>query len=208
MSEQTTEELLVAARGGDQSALMQVLFRFHDPLLKHIQINIGEKLSKSIEADDILQETFVAAMRGIGKQRQNAEAAFLAWLKSIASNRIRDAARNVATKKRGGDRLRVDAKPDPFRSRAGNLLEELNKDSRTPSRVAASTEAISAMQVALATIPEEQREAIRLHCLDGLSLEETAELLGRSTGSVRGLIQRAKEKLRNQMDRASKWMSG
>ena len=64
------------------------------------------------------------------------------------------------------------------------------------------------MQVAIASLADEQREAIRLHYFERLTLEETATAMRRSTGSVRGLLQRAKQQLRQQMDRSSKWLSG
>jgi RNA polymerase sigma-70 factor (ECF subfamily) len=147
-------------------------------------------------------------MRGIGQQQQDDANSCLAWLRSIAANRIRDAARSAKCLKRGGGHGRVPPQPDPFRANAGNLLEELGTDSSTPSRVAARFEAVDAMQIALAALPGDQREALRLHYFERLSLEATAEAMGRSMGSVRGLIQRAKQKLRDHLDRGSKWLSG
>ncbi|MEM7316163.1 MAG: sigma-70 family RNA polymerase sigma factor, partial [Planctomycetota bacterium] len=139
--------------------------------------------------------------------KEDSEASFYAWLKTIAMNRIRDAARSASSKKRGGDRVRVTSSPDE--SNAGVILDALGaQDDITPSRAAASAERIDAMRIAMATLSEDQQEALKLHYFQRLSLDETAEAMGRTTGSIRGLIQRAKEKLRDEMDRASKWLSG
>ena len=64
-----------------------------------------------------------------------------------------------------------------------------------------------ALQVALAGLPEDQREAIRLNLLQGKTLEETATAMDRTTPAVRGLIRRGKQQLSEAMGRASVWMS-
>lgn len=206
-SEQT-DALLAAAVAGDEQALMQLLFYFHQPLKLHIETELGDNLRRIVSADDILQETLVSAMRGIKDQQQPDADALLAWLRTIASNRIRDAARRESSKKRGGEFARVQSRPDPYRSHAGDLLAELSADSMTASRLVAREEAVDAMQVALAALPDDQREAVQLHCFERLTLEETATAMQRTTGSVRGLIQRAKQQLREQMQRSSMWLSG
>lgn len=208
VTDTTHEELLGRSRTGDQEALMRLLFQFHQPLVAYIQSNLSDRLARTVSTDDLLQETFVSAMRGIEKQEGNTPAQFLTWLRSIASNRLKDAARAGNAKKRGGDHVQMQSQPNPFRSQAGNFLDELAVDSLTASRVVGRREAVDAMQVAMSALPEEQREALRLHCFEQLSIEQTAAAMGKTTGSIRGLIQRAKEHLRVQMDQASKWLSG
>ena len=62
-------------------------------------------------------------------------------------------------------------------------MEFLGDDVGTPSQNAAQQEAVLAVQVGVSALPPDQREAIRMHCLDRLSLEETAEVMQRSPGA-------------------------
>ena len=70
----------------------------------------------------------------------------------------------------------------------------------------AREEALQALQVALAALPDDQRAAVRLRFLEGKSLEETATALDRTPDAIRGLVHRGKEQLLAAMGRASKWL--
>jgi RNA polymerase sigma-70 factor (ECF subfamily) len=86
-----------------------------------------------------------------------------------------------------------------------NLAERFAASSETPSARVAGDEAVQAMQVAVATLPEAQRAAVMLHHLEGKSVDSTAAQLGRSSGAVRGLLQRARHSLRDMMGNSSRW---
>jgi RNA polymerase sigma-70 factor (ECF subfamily) len=73
----------------------------------------------------------------------------------------------------------------------------------TPSQSLARKEAVRAVQVAMAGLPEDYREAVRLRFLEGRSVEGVAAEMHRSPGAVRGLIDRAKRAMRETMGRAS-----
>ena len=77
----------------------------------------------------------------------------------------------------------------------------------TPSVSVARRELIDAVHVGLACLPEDQRKAIQLHCLEGRSLEETAELMEKTPGAIRALVHRGKGKLQEQLDRSAIWLS-
>ena len=87
------------------------------------------------------------------------------------------------------------------------LLATLPSEDATASAIAASQEGIAALQVAIAGLPNDQRQAIQLHLLQGLTLQETSDAMERSTASVRSLVHRAKENLAQAMGRASLWLS-
>ena len=191
---------------GDEAALRQLLFIYHGRLIAVVTPMIGDKLRSTITADDVLQETFVAAFRDIRTFRAADGQSFFAWLRTIATNQLRDMARSHNCKKRGGDRVRVEGVKTP-ESSALDLLVEISDGGVSPSGVAARDEAVEAMRIAIAALPEDQRDAIRLHCLDGLSLDETARIMDRTWDSVRGLIQRGKRALRSSMQQSSLWLS-
>jgi RNA polymerase sigma-70 factor (ECF subfamily) len=88
-----------------------------------------------------------------------------------------------------------------------DLVHILCEDSHTPSRSAAKHEGIEAVQVAMAGLPEDYREAIRLRYLEQKSVEEVAAAMGRSAAAIRGLLDRAKKKMRAAMGRSSLYFS-
>ena len=87
------------------------------------------------------------------------------------------------------------------------MIDVVTGNEHTPSKSLARREAIQAIQIALAGLNEEYRRAVQLRYFEGRSLEETANLMGRTTGAVRGLLDRAKKKMREAMGRASLYLS-
>ena len=87
------------------------------------------------------------------------------------------------------------------------LVELLSDRGRTASQVIARREAVHAIQIGIADLPEDQQQAVRLHLIEGKSLAETAAAMNRTPGAVGALVHRAKENLREAMGRASMWLS-
>ncbi len=87
-----------------------------------------------------------------------------------------------------------------------DILNEFAANNGTPSQSIARREAIQAVQVGVAGLQVDQREAIRRHYIEGQSLVETAESMGKTVGAVRALIYRGKCKLQEKMDRSAVWM--
>ena len=197
--------LVAAAVGGDRVALERLLLAHYDGLSRRIGGKLPSRLQATHAVEDILQLTFLQAFRDIGRFEPRAVARFGDWLARIAENRLVDAIKQHDRPKRGGDLQRVDnAARDE--SRVLSLLDWLAADDTSPSSVIARGEAVQALHVALASLPRDQREAIRLRLLDGKSLEETAVALDRTTDAVRGLVQRGKQELKAALGRASQWL--
>jgi len=73
-------------------------------------------------------------------------------------------------------------------------------ESQQPERQVTSAAAIDSLEVAIAALPERQHQAFVLRTLDGLSVEETAEVMGCSGGSVKTHLSRALRNLRGQLE--------
>lgn len=201
------EKLLSRSKAGDQECLLELVLQHQKILSAFVSKQIGTKLINVVGEEDILQETFVQALRSIADFKGTRKVAFVAWLKAIATNRIRDVARKTASAKRGGGMNQVVNAQNAAETKALNLIEQLTGDGYTPSVFAARREAVSAIQAALVVLPEDQRQAVEHHCFEKLTLDQTAKKMGRSRDSVRGLIQRAKQSLRISMEASSKWFS-
>ena len=144
------QHLLNRLAQGDRTALEHLLFDYHDRLLHHIREKLPSSLQTIVGAEDILQQTYVAAFRGLGQFEPRSDRAFYRWLTKIAENQVLDAIKAQGRKKRGGDFRRVgQPKPQQDTSMA-NLLEELSDGGRSPSTIAARAEGVRALQVAMA----------------------------------------------------------
>jgi len=198
---------IVQAVGGDGDALAQLLFHYHDQLHAFVRGRIGKDIRTVVDPADILQEVYCGAFRSIASFRPKTDKAFFNWLTSIARNRLRDAGRGQGAKKRGGEHKRVEKSPAGREDSYVDLLNMLSAGISTPGSRVSRAEAIRALQVRLAALPEDYRQVIQLHHIDGHSLEEVAERMERTVGQVRGLLPRARQKLHDAMGSSSLWFS-
>jgi RNA polymerase sigma-70 factor (ECF subfamily) len=158
-----------------------------------------------VSADDVLQEVFLQAFRSISRFEARAGGTFGGWLTAIADARLADAVRREQRMKRGGHARRAGGDA-PRRFPSAVILNAITSPHSRPSSVAARGEAISAVQVAVASLPDAQRDAVQVHLVRGKSLADTAAAMGRTEDAVRGLIHRAKGNLRSALGRSSQWL--
>ncbi|MHB9048252.1 MAG: sigma-70 family RNA polymerase sigma factor [Pirellulales bacterium] len=207
MSELESEhELIARAIRLDQAALERLLFHHYAPLARHVGSFLPAALQGVVSVEDVLQETFIHVFRDIGRFEPRAEGSFAGWLRNIADHRLHDMLRACTRKKRGGDRHRVLGLPHDAQGSVFDLDKWLSASGSTPSRHMARGEVVQAVQVAVAGLAEDYREVIRWRYLEGKSVEETAAIMGRSPGAVRGLADRAKEKIREALGRSSGYL--
>ena len=200
-------ELIAKATSGDRASLERLLLAHYGRLAQHIALKLPASVQGVVGVDDILQQTFMQAFRDIGNFQPRSASSFSGWLKTIAEHRMLDTVKALKRKKRGGDRRQVQRQADSQASCVADLVEMLSAGRHTPSQSIARREAVQAVQVAIAGLPGDQRDAIRLRFLGGKSLQETADAMGRSPDAVRGLIHRAKQELRDALGRSSYWLS-
>jgi RNA polymerase sigma factor (sigma-70 family) len=153
-----------------------------------------------------LHETLIQAVRDIRTCHANSEQGFVNWLLTIADHRQRDALRRAKTRRKNKASSTANATANRPSSVA-DLWELMVDEHPTPSTHAARREVEAALQIGLATLPPDQRQAIRLHFLEQLSVPETGAAMSRSTDAVRGLLERGKKRLRAFLGRSSKWFS-
>jgi len=198
--------LVAAAIAGQQAALERLLLAHYDHVARYISARLPARLQATQAVEDILQNTFCQAFRDIAQFQPRGDATFGGWLQTIADHRLHDAIKHHDAQKRGGDwqQISENARDD---SRALSLLEWIAADEPSPSSIVAREEALQALHVALASLPPDERDAIRLRLLEGCSLEETAVKLGRTPDAIRGLVHRGKQHLHDVMGRASLWFT-
>ena len=200
-------ELIVQAVGGDKVALGELLLAYTPRLARRLAPKLPPWAQGSLTVDDVLQETFARAFRSIGQLKQPSPRSFLAWLKRIAENELHNAITTLKRKKRGGQHHRVNGPVKGQSSSMVELVEIISDHGPTASQVIARREAVHALQIGIAGLPEDQQRAIRLYLIEGKSLAETALAMDRSPGAVNALVHRGKANLREAMGRASRWLS-
>ena len=198
------ENAIPKAISGDRSAQEQLLLEHYDRLVLRIRRKLGGRLAEKYSAEDILQESLVLAIRDFPACRANTQAEFGAWINSVVDHRMQDIRRHLSSRKRGGDRHEI-AMPANAQTSMISLLQMLGDGDQSPSSRVATADAIKALQVGIAALPEDQLEAIERRVLAGGSLERVAEDMKKTPAAVRSLIHRAKQALRNTMGQSTRW---
>lgn len=165
-------ELLSEARKGDEAAFRVLYERYSSSILSFAWLLLGS----GPDAEDVTQETFLVLIRK-SAAFDRSKAQLRTWLLGVA--------RNIALQKRHqGWRRQVWVGVTP----------EISDDS--PESLLFQQERADAVRSAVAALPDGQREAVFLFALEGLSLKETADLLGIEVNAVKVRLHRGRESLK------------
>lgn len=180
-------------KDGDRDALVEYIQNNQPALLAFINKRVGKHLLKKIEPDDILQEVSVEALRAFDKI-EIGDREPLNWLFHISERKIIDAHRRFfSSQKRDASReVAIGGEGSQAGIGLGNLLAA---SMTTPSQAFSRDQKQLRMLAALDTLPEEQREALRLRYLVGLPSKEIAQKLGKSDGAIRVMLSRGLSRL-------------
>lgn len=161
--------LVVRAQEGDTRAF-ETLVRRHQRQLYRLAVRV---LGNSSDAEDAVQEAFVAAWRQLRGFRREAE--FSSWIYRIVTNRC----------------LKLLRTRRPVVS-LDDVGDQPGPDGVSPEHAAEITDRAAALHRALQALPPEQRTCWVLRDLQGLSYEEIATIVGTGVGAVRGRLYRAR----------------
>jgi len=183
--------LVARCAAGDEGACAE-LVNEHQRMVYQLALHL---LGDPDEALDLSQEVFLNVFRTIGRFR--GQSALRTWIYRIVVNQVRNRRRWWKRRHRSDlvsleQRLEVQGDlPAP------NVLEE-------PDRMFGRKELASRIAGALKKLPFEQRTAITLREIDGLSYEEIAYSLGVAVGTVKSRLTRARGALRAQLREAGR----
>ncbi len=178
----------------DVDALAQYLDAHRHALVAFIDRQLGPALRRKVEVDDVFQELSVEAVRSL-PGTDFGERSVFSWLCQIAERRIIDAHRRFfAAQKRDAGREVALGTPGGDTQHAA-IIDLLVASMTTPTQAFSRNMKEVQLLQALDTLPEDQREALRMRYLEGLPSKDIAARLGKSDGSVRVMLTRALAKL-------------
>ncbi len=160
---------------GDTDAFDVFYQRYVDRLYRMIYYQLG---AQQADAEDVLQETMVAAVRALPDFR--GQSLLFTWLCGIAQHKIADHRR-----RRG-----------PAGEKVAVPLQDDDPPSSAIDSYAQNLETRLVVRQALAMLPSGHRQVLLLKYVQGLSVDEIAAATGRSFKSVESLLSRAREGLR------------
>jgi RNA polymerase sigma-70 factor (ECF subfamily) len=158
--------LVELARQGDTEAFGQLYDHYHGSVYRFLYYRLGSVPL----AEDLTAETFFRALRSMSTFRWQGKD-FGAWLMTIA--------RNLTTDHFKAGRTRLETTTED--------MSTLDTTTDGPEGAVLASLTNEALLEALAELPTEQRECLVMRFLQGLSIAETAEVLGRSAGAVKQL---------------------
>jgi RNA polymerase sigma-70 factor (ECF subfamily) len=178
----------------DGDELAQRLESFRSYLLMLAKVQIAGRLHGHLDPDDLVQQTLTRALEKRDRFRGSDNAQRAAWLRTLLSHTLIDAARGLARAGAGARSLEA-----AIEQSSARLQLFLAADQTSPSRQVDRQERLLRLADALASLPDDQRRAVELKHLQGLPLVEVARQMSRSVPAVAGLLQRGMKALRSEM---------
>jgi RNA polymerase sigma-70 factor, ECF subfamily len=183
--------LVGRAQGGDVRAFEALVRRYERWVFTLAARMVGDRA----EAEDIAQEVFLKAYRGLHGFRGGSR--FSTWLYAIASHHCLNylAGRDARMRRAARTGNPTSAQGDP----APSALDRVPDGSPGPDLVLERRDLRRLIQQGLAQLPEEHRMVVVLRDVQGLSYEEIADALGVELGTVRSRLHRARTALKTRL---------
>jgi RNA polymerase sigma-70 factor (ECF subfamily) len=176
----TTATLLIRVRAGETGAREQLAERYFVSLRRWAHGRVPAAARDLVDTDDLVQATLIRAFNRVDQFEQRREGAFLAYIRQILLNQIRDEARRA---RRRPEHVEISG---DLAASSGSLLDDL-----------IGKENVEQYEQALGRLPDRQREAVILRIEMGYRYREIAEGMELDTANAarklvaRGLVRLA-----------------
>lgn len=173
------EELVAKLKSGEPTAVIELYTAYADRIYSLVFNQVD---GDQDAAQDIVQETFLAASKSAGKFRGQSKV--YTWLYSIANKKVADFYR----------RRKREAKHQTL-SADSQIELEASSDAGTID----SEEKSQAVQATLSKLPIHYRQVLILKYVEEMPVIEISQVMGRSPKSIEGLLTRARRELRDRL---------
>ena len=164
---------------GDHAAAEGFFRRQLEPLYEFVHYRVGRERAL---AEDVVQETFVTALEGM--ERFDARSSLFTWLCGIARNKIREHRRKRRPRPIEDVLAASDADIDA-------ILTNIEREP-LPDWVLEQEETAELVGATLSSLPPEYREALVGKYVDGLSVAQLGERVGKSEKAAESALHRAR----------------
>ena len=171
------KELVKRAKRGDKAAFDVLVTKYQYRVINLV----GRFVKDEDEAQDVAQEAFIKAYRGLEKFR--GDSAFYTWLYQIVINSAKN---HIVSKKRRTPPRAIEIEEAEHMDTAS--MKELD----TPERIMLTEEIERVVWQAIQELQEDLKTAITLREIDGMTYEEIASVMDCPVGTVRSRIFRAR----------------
>jgi RNA polymerase sigma-70 factor (ECF subfamily) len=194
MSERPSEqELLNLARQGREGAVAELLARHRASIRRTIHLRLDRRVAARVDASDVLQETYLEAVRRLPSYLQQPQLPFALWLHWLAREQVMMChRRHLGADKRAASR---EVAPLPADSSAQFVSGIVGRGS-SPSQHLAAVELVERLRLALQRLNEEERDLILWRHFEQLTNREVAQLLQITEAAASKRYLRALERLR------------
>jgi RNA polymerase sigma-70 factor (ECF subfamily) len=172
--------LMLRVRDGDTDAFHELFARYSRTMVNFVYHFVGNRH----RAEELAQDTFLQIYRA--RRRYEARARFVTYLYRVATNLCLNEVR----------RMERERKVEPLDGGKDTLRDE---DSPTAEERVAGREAADRIRQALEALPANQKAALLLSRVDGLSCKEVADCFETTEGAVKSLVYRATQALRGRL---------
>ena len=160
---------------------------------------VPRELRAKLDPSDLVQQSLLQACRALPSFAGTSEGEMLAWLRQILARNVARAARDYNRQRR--DVFRERAVTKAVESSSMRMAVFLDHQGAPPPDEIIQAERVLHLCEAIEALPDAQREAVRLHHLEGLTITEVADRMDRSVASIGGLLKRGLKALRHSIGR-------
>ncbi len=180
MADSVDDDLVRIAVAGHRGAFDRLIERTSRLVWSHLILRTRDRSL----VEDLTQETFLRAWRSIGDLKT--PETFRAWLIKIAENvRLDEIKRRTRSKR--GDPVAIESSDEPIAS------------GLSPDERAGESELTRRALAAMNELPEQYQQVLSLRYLGGADYEQMSHQLSLTNGSLRGLLHRGLELLREKL---------
>jgi RNA polymerase sigma-70 factor, ECF subfamily len=182
------EALLVAtAKAGDIAAFEELVNRYERKIFR-----LGMNITQNREdAEDVMQDAFLKSFQNLDQFRGNSR--FYTWLVRIAVNEAL-----MKLRKRRPNQVSID---EPLREDDDSVFREIEDWGPSPEQRYGQTELNEILTTVTGDLDPIFRVVFMLRDVEGISTEETAQILGISVAAVKSRLLRARLKLRQKLNK-------
>jgi RNA polymerase sigma-70 factor (ECF subfamily) len=186
-------ELVARFRSGDEDAFVEIVARYRDRMFSIALCH----LRNHSDAEEIAQDTFIRAHRGLARFR--GESSLATWLHRIAFNLSRNRHKHNFSRRRHAMLSLDSAFSDENQESIADLIAS---ESPSPAREATVTEFADTVRSCMEKLGYRQREILMLRNNLSQSYGDIGRALGINIGTVKSRIGRARENLRTLLEEA------